>query len=211
MCGIAGYVSLNNKVTCKDLKLAADLLKHRGPDADGFYFTENKKLGLAHRRLSILDLSSSANQPMFSDDGRYCIVFNGEIYNFRELAQQLPCKGASLKTTSDTEVILGLFAQKGTAAFTGMNGMFAFAIYDLQEQVLTLCRDHVGIKPLFVYHVAETLIFASGLKVIRSIIGDALAINLEAIPYFLHLGFIPEPLSIYEHTHKFPAGHFCTG
>src|SRR6187402_482030 len=108
MCGIAGYVSLNSRVTGNDLKLAADLLSHRGPDADGFYFTEDKKLGLAHRRLSILDLSSSANQPMFSADGRYCIVFNGEIYNFRELAQQLPCKGTSLKTTSDTEVILSL-------------------------------------------------------------------------------------------------------
>ncbi len=208
MCGIAGYISFNNKVTCHDLKLAADLLSHRGPDAEGFYFREDQKLGLAHRRLSILDLSTSANQPMFSADGRYCIVFNGEVYNFRELAQQLPCKGASLQTTSDTEVILSLFAHQGTACFAGMNGMFAFAIYDLQEQVLTLCRDHVGIKPLFVYQDDTTLVFASELKVIRLIIGDALQINRESIPYFLHLGFIPEPLTIYQHTSKFPAGHF---
>jgi asparagine synthase (glutamine-hydrolysing) len=208
MCGIAGYISLTNKVTVNDLKIGADLLNHRGPDADGFYFRDDQKLGLAHRRLSILDLSTSANQPMFSADGRYCIVFNGEIYNFRELARELPCKGASLKTTSDTEVILRLFAHQGTACFAGMNGMFALAIYDLQEQVLTLSRDHVGIKPLFVYQDEETLVFASELKVIRSIMGDVLQINREAIPYFLHLGFIPEPLTIYQHTSKFPAGHF---
>src|SRR5687768_3540829 len=101
MCGIAGYVSINKKVTDNDLKHAANLLAHRGPDADGFYFSDDKKVGLAHRRLSILDLTTAANQPMFSADDRYCIVFNGEIYNFRELAQQLPCKGTSLKTTSD--------------------------------------------------------------------------------------------------------------
>lgn len=207
MCGIAGYISTNHFTELK-LRQAAVLMQHRGPDAEGFYFSENKAVGLAHRRLSILDLSTAANQPMFSADGRYCIVFNGEVYNFRELKEQLADKGASLKTTSDTEVILELFVQKGPSCFAVMNGMFAFAIYDLQQQVLTLCRDHLGIKPLFLYHDEGTIIFASELKVIKSMMGKGLSVNRQAIPYFLHFGFIPEPLTIYNKTTKFPSAHY---
>ncbi|MEO6719167.1 MAG: asparagine synthase (glutamine-hydrolyzing) [Ferruginibacter sp.] len=208
MCGIAGYISLNNTITEDKLKQATMLMHHRGPDAGGSYFTTDKKVGLAHRRLSILDLSTSANQPMFSADGRYCIVFNGEVYNFKELAEQLTDKGASLRTSSDTEVILELFAQGGPQCFATMNGMFAFAIYDLKEQVLTLCRDHVGIKPLFLYQDEQTVIFASELKVIKSMLGEKLSINRKAIPYFLHLGFIPHPLTIYNNTSKLSAAHY---
>ena len=208
MCGIAGYISLNNSVKEEQLKQANMLMHHRGPDAGGTYFSEDKKIGLAHRRLSILDLSAAANQPMFSADGRYCIVYNGEVYNFRELALQLADKGASLKTASDTEVILQLFAQKGPSCFAMMNGMFALAILDTQEQVLTLCRDHAGIKPLFVFQDEQTIIFASELKVIKSIQGKKLEINRSAVPYFLHLGFIPQPLTIFNNTSKFPPAHY---
>ena len=164
MCGIAGYISLNNQFTQQQLKDAAAVMQHRGPDADGFYFSDNNKVGFAHRRLSILDLSTAANQPMLSVDGRYCIVFNGEVYNFNELKQQLKDKGVSLKTTSDTEVILELFAQQGTSCFAMMNGMFAFAIYDNKENTVTLCRDHVGIKPLFYYADGSSFVFASELS-----------------------------------------------
>jgi asparagine synthase (glutamine-hydrolysing) len=209
MCGIAGYISLNNRFIPQQLKDAAATIQHRGPDADGFYFSENNKVGFAHRRLSILDLSTAANQPMLSADGRYCIVFNGEVYNFNDLKQQLNDKGASLKTTSDTEVILELFAQKGPSCFAAMNGMFAFLIHDIQENKLILCRDHVGIKPLFYYADENSFVFASELKVIKKIIGDQLAVNNTAIPYFLHLGFIPEPLTIYNNTYKFPAAHYA--
>ena len=167
MCGIAGYISLNNAITEQQLKQAAALMQHRGPDADGFYFSDDKTVGLAHRRLSILDLSTAANQPMFSADGRYCIVFNGEVYNFNELKQQLADKGASLKTSSDTEVILEFFAQLGPSCFATMNGMFALAIYDKKENIVTLCRDHVGIKPLFYFNDGTTIAFASELKVIK--------------------------------------------
>ena len=208
MCGIAGFISLNNSITEAQLRQATQLIQHRGPDAEGFYFSDDTIVGLAHRRLSILDLSTAANQPMFSADGRYCIVFNGEVYNFNELKQQLTDKGASLKTSSDTEVILELFAQKGPACFAEMNGMFAFAIYDNKEKVVTLCRDHVGIKPLFFYADDNNFIFASELKVIKQLVGKKLSVNNKAIPYFLHLGFIPEPLTIYNNTHKFPAAHF---
>jgi asparagine synthase (glutamine-hydrolysing) len=208
MCGIAGYISLNKSIAEKQLQHAASLMQHRGPDAEGFYFSEDKKLGLAHRRLSILDLSNAANQPMYSADGRYCIVFNGEVYNFNELKLQLSDRGVSLTTTSDTEVILQLFMEKGPACFATFNGMFAFAIYDIQEQVLTLCRDHAGIKPLFYYADESQLVFASEIKVIKDLLGEKLQVNSEAIPYFFHLGFIPEPLTIYKNTFKFPAAHY---
>lgn len=208
MCGIAGYISLTKGISANQLKQATTLMQHRGPDAEGFFFSADNKVGLAHRRLSILDLSNSANQPMFSADGRYCIVFNGEVYNFKDLKNQLPDKGGSLKTTSDTEVILELFAQKGPSCFNTMNGMFAFAIYDNKENVVTLCRDHVGIKPLFYYADENNIVFASELKVIKQVLGDVLTINNNAIPYFLHLGFIPEPLTIYNNTYKFPAASF---
>ncbi len=209
MCGIAGYISLNNRFTQQQLKDAAAVMQHRGPDADGFYFSADNKVGLAHRRLSVLDLSTAANQPMMSADGRYCIVFNGEVYNFNELKQQLKDKGASLKTTSDTEVILELFAQQGTSCFATMNGMFAFAIYDKVDCKVILCRDHVGIKPLFYYADDKAFVFASELKVIKKVMGDQLAVCSEAVPYFLHLGFIPEPLTIYNNTCKFPAAHYA--
>lgn len=208
MCGIAGYISFKNTISEHQLKQASLLMEHRGPDAAGFYFSDDKTVGLAHRRLSILDLSTTANQPMFSTDGRYCIVFNGEVYNFKDLRRQLVDKGSSLKTSSDTEVLLELFVQQGPACFAEMNGMFALAIFDTQEKILTICRDHVGIKPLFIYQDDAALVFASELKVIKSIMGDRLTINKEAIPYFLHLGFIPQPITIYNKTSKFPAAHF---
>jgi len=209
MCGIAGYISLNNTISQQQLKNAAAVMQHRGPDAEGFYFTEDNTVGLAHRRLSILDLSAAANQPMLSADHRYCIVFNGEVYNFRDLKLELKDKGASLQTTSDTEVILQLFIEKGTAAFAMLNGMFALAIYDRHTTTLTLARDHAGIKPLFIYQHGNDLIFASELKVIRSVKNRQLTINKAAIPQFLHLGYIPHPYTIYEHTWKFPSGSYC--
>lgn len=206
MCGIAGYISKTPGYLPNRLATAARLMQHRGPDAGAVYITEGERAGLAHRRLSIIDLSETANQPMTSACGRFVIVFNGEIYNYQDLRKELPCKGNSLRTQGDTEVILELFAHSGTRFFPQLNGMFAFAIYDLKEQVLTLCRDHIGIKPLFVYAHEDVLIFASELKVIRFLIPN-LKINAEAIPAFLHLGFIPEPATIYQQVYKFPAAH----
>jgi asparagine synthase (glutamine-hydrolysing) len=208
MCGIAGYISLNGSMESGKLRQAAAALQHRGPNAEGFYFSEDKCVGLAHRRLSILDLSAAANQPMFSADGRYCIVYNGEVYNFNELKTALKDNGQSLKTNSDTEVILELFAQEGTACFCKLNGMFAFAIYDVQHKILTLCRDHAGIKPLFYYQDENAIVFASELKAIKKMAPVPLVVEPQAIPYFLHLGFIPQPLTIYKNTFKFPAAHF---
>jgi asparagine synthase (glutamine-hydrolysing) len=129
------------------------------------------------------------------------------VYNYRELTCYLKDKGASLKTTSDTEVILALFAEQGVQCFKDLNGMFALAIYDIQKQILTVARDHAGIKPLFIYYDEVDFIFGSELKAIRAVKESRLSINKKAIPYFLHLGFIPHPLTIYNNTEKFPAAH----
>ena len=208
MCGIAGYITINKSIKTEQLCKATSTIKHRGPDAEGFYFSPDDNVGLAHRRLSILDLSESANQPMISSDDRYVIVFNGEVYNFKELKSNLKDKGASLKTTSDTEVLLQLFAQEGVDSFRKLNGMFAFAIYDKESKMLTLCRDHAGIKPLFIYYNQSEIIFSSELKVINAIKGKDLTLNKKSIPLFLHLGFIPHPFTIYKEVSKFPAAHY---
>jgi asparagine synthase (glutamine-hydrolysing) len=210
MCGIAGFISLQKNYSPQQLKQASDTMSYRGPDADGFYFSADNIVGLAHRRLSIIDLSNAANQPMFSADGRYCIVFNGEIYNFNELKLLLKDGGQSLKTTGDTEVIVELFAQMGNAFFSKLNGMFAFAIYDLAQNQLTVCRDHVGIKPLFYYIDSNTVVFASEIKVIKSLLGNKLLVNKAAIPYFLHVGFIPQPQTIFQQVYKFPSASYAT-
>ncbi|RYG31676.1 MAG: asparagine synthase (glutamine-hydrolyzing), partial [Chitinophagaceae bacterium] len=165
---------------------------------------------LGHRRLSILDLNEVANQPMVSQCGGYVMVYNGEVYNYLDLKQKLP--EVHWKTNSDTEVILELFAAFGTKSFSWLNGMFALAVLDIKKQVLVLCRDQIGIKPLFYHHDGESLTFSSELKGIRQFAklhGKDLTTNNEAIPYFLHLGFIPEPATIFHEVFKFPAGSFA--
>jgi asparagine synthase (glutamine-hydrolysing) len=202
MCGIAGAFSKKGIDEVK-MRLATDALVHRGPDAGGYYTAPSGNVFLGHRRLSIIDLSSTANQPMRSADGRYVVVYNGEVYNFNELRAQLP--SVQWKTHSDTEVILELFAAYGPCSFASLNGIFAFAIYDTLEEKLLLCRDQLGIKPLFISRTDESLLFASELKALTA---PGAPINRAAIPYFLHLGYIPQPLTIYEGIEKFPAGAY---
>lgn len=210
MCGISGFFSAKNKLDKEDLLQMTSCLKHRGPDAGGLFISEDEQTGLGHRRLSILDLSDAANQPMYSSCGRYVIVFNGEVYNFREIAAFLKQQNPSLQlnTTSDTEVVLQAFIQNGSSVFSELNGMFAFAIYDKEQRKLTLCRDHIGIKPLFYYWDGESFVFASELKAFAALKQLKKEVNEQAIGQFLHLGYIPEPLTIYRKIYKFPSGHF---
>jgi asparagine synthase (glutamine-hydrolysing) len=203
MCGIAGAFRIKG-VTDARISNMTDCLLHRGPDAGASYIDPDGKVYLGHRRLSIIDLSASANQPMYSSDGRYVIVFNGEIYNFPELKGKLP--GFPWKTHGDTEVILELFAAFGPSSFAWLNGFFAFSIFDTETKKIYLCRDQIGIKPLFVQRNSEGLIWASELKAICEALPKTPAMERRAVAYFLHLGFIPEPLSIYEGIEKFPAG-----
>lgn len=202
MCGITGIIGQFD-INFENFN---NSLKHRGPDAGGIFESESKKIKLGHRRLSILDLSNHANQPMISEDKRYTIVYNGEVYNFNELKNtyNLTCN-----TTSDTEVILQLYIKLGHKMPSLLNGMFAFAIYDQVDQTLFIARDRIGIKPLFYYWDGANFAFSSELKAFKNI-NKPLTINNEAIPYFLHTGYIPQPLTIYNHIYKFPTGHYIS-
>ncbi|MCW5908127.1 MAG: asparagine synthase (glutamine-hydrolyzing) [Chitinophagales bacterium] len=207
MCGIAGYFSKQQAVKPDELRLMTKCIAHRGPDADGFYFNETNTVGLGHRRLSIIDLSESANQPMISQNGRYVIVFNGEVYNFRDIAKQL---NIHARTSSDTEIILEAFAQMGPGCVHLFNGMFAIAIYDNVEDALYLMRDRLGVKPLYYSVTNETLVFASEIKALLKCksIAQGATINKNAAYTFLYAGYIPEPCTIYNNIQKFPAGSY---
>jgi asparagine synthase (glutamine-hydrolysing) len=183
-------------------------MHHRGPDAAGHYTDPSGKLFLGHCRLSIIDLSATANQPMHSADGRYVIIFNGEVYNFGELRQKLP--GFAWRTHGDTEVVLELFARFGADTFAWLNGFFALAVYDTATQKLTLARDQIGIKPLFFSRSGKELAWASELKSVLAAMPAHPPTDRRAVAYFLHLGYIPEPLTIYEGIEKFPAGCWAT-
>lgn len=205
MCGITGFFSPDSFFSAGDLQTITRRIAHRGPDAEGF-FTDHF-CGLGHRRLSILDLSVSANQPMRSADGRFVMVFNGEVYNFRQIAREL---NLPLRTTSDTEVILEAFAREGTVCLNRLNGMFAIAVYDTQQRVLYLIRDQMGIKPLFYFWDGKHLAFASELKSLTALPQLRLSVNEAAIRQFLHVGYIPAPDTIYRNVHKLPAGTCLT-
>ena len=210
MCGIAGFYSLNNTFSEADLRNMAAKLSHRGPDAEGYFNEEN--IGLAHKRLSIIDLSASANQPMYSDCGRYVIVFNGEIYNFREIRKEMEALGHHhYNTNSDTEIILKAFSIWHNDFVNKLNGMFAIAIYDKTLRRLSIFRDRLGIKPIFYFYNQKEFAFASELKSLLAVpfIKKNIAINNKSVGYFLHLGYIPQPNTIYYNINKFPSGHYC--
>ena len=203
MCGIAGIYNPKG-VHQEMVKQMTDAISHRGPDAEGFFV--DGEFGLGHRRLSIIDLSTAANQPMQSNCGRYWMVFNGEVYNYHDIAKELDVQ---LKTCGDSEVILEAFAKWGPQMINRLNGMFTIAIFDTLEKKLFLFRDRLGIKPLCVYRHNGIIAFGSELKVITALKELKLTVNQQAIPYFLHLGYIPQPLSIYNEVEKFPSGSWA--
>ncbi|MDD3740565.1 MAG: asparagine synthase (glutamine-hydrolyzing), partial [Bacteroidales bacterium] len=205
MCGITGFYSKNNPefVSKDELDKMTSCLVHRGPDAGGSYYTD--LVGLGHQRLSILDLSNDANQPMESHSMRYICVYNGEVYNFMDIAKDL---NIELKTSCDTEVIVEAFAEWGVTFINKLNGMFSICIFDKQEQILYLFRDRIGIKPMFYYWDGNNFAFSSELKSLLQVkyIRDRRQINNSAINEFLHIGYIPEPDTIFSNIRKFPNG-----
>jgi len=211
MCGIVGFRSRENFQNLKEmLPAACASLAHRGPDDSGLFFDEHTGVGLAHRRLSIIDLSSAGHQPMKSDDGQVLISYNGEIYNFKEIGKSLEELGHKLNSATDTEVVLKAYLQWGADCLEKFIGMFAFAIWDNRNQTLFLARDSLGIKPLF-YHLSEnhnTLLFASELKALTAFGGFTQEVNPDAIPLFLHYQYIPAPGTIFKNTYKLLPGHF---
>ncbi len=205
MCGITGFYSKRKKFSEQELHSMTDMLAHRGPDAFGYF--QDDTVGLGHRRLSIIDLSNNANQPMYSGDERYVMVYNGEVYNYGEIAGELKSiYKTQFKTSSDSEVILEAYAKYGPAFVKKLNGMFAIAIYDTQKKELFVCRDRVGIKPLYYFWDGENFAFSSELHSLTKASFIPLEINRNAIYQYLHMGFIPSPLSIYQSIKKMKAG-----
>jgi asparagine synthase (glutamine-hydrolysing) len=187
-----------------------DTMAHRGPDDAGIFMSPDGRLGLGHRRLSILDLSSLGHQPMSSPAGRYWIVFNGEIYNFRELRNELLPKGYRFRSMSDTEVLLALFAEDGPDMLHRLRGMFALAIWDARDQRLWMARDRIGIKPLYYTFRDGRVLFASEIKAILAFPGIPRAVHLPALYHYLSFLTTPAPLTLFEGIHKLPAGHTLT-
>lgn len=210
MCGIAGFISQASRhKTAAKQKLTAMLqcMAHRGPDGQGIWLESN--VGLAHRRLSIIDLDPRAAQPMRDASGRYAITFNGEIYNYRELRQQLIEKGYHFHTSSDTEVILHGYGEWGTDICTRLDGMFAFALWDSKARQLLLARDRFGKKPLYLSRIGDALVFASELKALRQWPGFDETWNWQALDYYLGYQYIAAPQTIYANTEVFPAAHYA--
>lgn len=215
MCGIAGIFDLSRSAGRDELTRLAEkmgaALRHRGPDDAGIWLDETRGIALAHRRLSIVDLSPAGHQPMLSQNGRYVIAFNGEIYNFRALRQELEREIGSIawRGASDTEALLESLAHWGvTAALRRCSGMFAFALWDRQERTLTLARDRMGEKPLYYGFSGHALLFASELKALRAHPACPSAISRAALSLYLHQSCIPAPHSIYDGIFKLPPGCF---
>jgi len=198
MCGIAGFIGKGSEA---DLGRMIGTLKHRGPDYQGTCLKDN--VGLAHARLSIIDLSTSANQPFFNHDKSIALVFNGEIYNFQELKKELQkLNKYYFTTTSDTEVLLYLYEEYGEKLFDKINGMFAFAIYDFRKKHLLLARDRMGKKPLYYGVFNGTFVFASELKAILQHPAVSRELNLDALNEYLTFEYVPTPHSIFKNIYK---------
>lgn len=207
MCGVAGKLNLDGRpVDPEQLTAMAQLLAHRGPDDQGVYV--DGPLGLAHRRLSILDLSPAGHQPMGSEDGRLWITFNGEIYNFLELRRMLESKGYRFRSRTDTEVLLYLYAEYGPECLRHLRGFFAFALWDAGRRRLFAARDRLGKKPFFYYFDGRTFLFASEIK---SLLQDPAVVarpDIQAIHHYLTYQYVPSPWSAFEGIRKLPPAHY---
>ncbi|HEY9874069.1 MAG TPA: asparagine synthase (glutamine-hydrolyzing) [Candidatus Obscuribacterales bacterium] len=215
MCGIAGFLDLSCQLESDRLQATvvqmANTLIHRGPDDGGTWVDASSGIALGHRRLSIVDLSPQGHQPMLSANGRYAIVFNGEIYNFLELRQTLEHLGHRFRGHSDTEIMLASFSEWGLEqAVKRFNGMFAFALWDTQERVLHLGRDRLGEKPLYYGWVGQTFLFGSELKALKAHPHFKCEINPDALTLYLRHNCIPAPYSIYQGIYKLPPGCILT-
>src|SRR5262249_7502679 len=207
MCGINGvvYTDPRHPVDRALVQRLTSTLRHRGPDADGFFWGDGAALG--HRRLSIIDLSTG-DQPIFNEDGSKVVVFNGEIYNFHSLRTELEQRGHHFRTASDTEVIVHGWEEWGDACVAHLRGMFALALWDIRKRRLLLARDRVGKKPLYYFEDGERLAFGSELK---SLLGDPSVkrvVSQEALDDYLTFGSVPAPRTIYEGIHQVPPAHY---
>ncbi|MFC1809123.1 asparagine synthase (glutamine-hydrolyzing) [Candidatus Omnitrophota bacterium] len=202
MCGICGFNQNNKRI----IDAMTDVLAHRGPDAVGTYVSNNFSLG--HRRLSILDLSDKGNQPMFNEDKSVCVVYNGEIYNYPELKNELVAKGHIFYSTTDTEVIVHAYEEWGYDCVQHFNGMFAFAIFDIKKDELFVARDRIGIKPLYYYWDGNLLVFASEIKSIVVHPEVKKEVDNQSLYYYLGYEFVPGPLTMFKNIFKLQPGTY---
>ena len=216
MCGIAGIISLEPE---RYIQSMLEGVAHRGRDDEGVWISGvvdqlGRKVALGHRRLAIIDTSAAGHEPMLSADGRYVITFNGEIYNYRELREQLGSRGHTFRTDTDTEVLLAAFVEWKDECLSKLNGMFAFAVWDNQERTLTLARDHVGIKPLYYSHnpsannTPGSFAFASELKAILATGLTKPELDTESLHQFLTFLWAPDPNTLFKGVKTVPPGHF---
>jgi len=209
MCGIVGAV---NWADAETLSRMNKIQAHRGPDDDGVWTSllqDQTFVGLAARRLSIIDLSRAGHMPMSTSDGALTIVYNGEIYNYRELRLSLEQKGYSFRSETDTEVVLNLYREYGENALSRLNGMFAFGIWDSENRELFLARDHFGIKPLYYACKGDGFAFASEAKSLLELPGFSRRVDPNALDQYLTLLWVPDPLTMFDGILKLPAGHFA--
>lgn len=209
MCGIVGFIDYKKKSSKEMLENMCNVLTHRGPDAGNYFLKEydDFQIGLGHRRLSIIDLEATANQPMIFED--WVIVFNGEIYNYAEIKKELLSKGRLFKTNSDTEVILQAFDEWGENCVNHFIGMFAFILFNREKKEIYTIRDRTGIKPLHVYNNGNIIMWASEIKAFHKHPEFRKELNLESVKSFIQLGYVPSPESIFKNVSKQKPGTIC--
>jgi len=207
MCGITGIFNLDSSPVNQDLltKMTRSLL-HRGPDDEGIYISN--KLGLGHRRLSIIDLSTRGHQPMSNEDGSVWITYNGEIYNHLSLRKQLQNNGHEYKSGTDTETIIHLYEEKGIECLAYLDGEFAFSIWDSKKKIIFSARDRLGVKPFYYYICDKHFIFASEIKAILLHPEVRKQLDLQALSYYLSFSVTPAPLTLFKDIFKLEAGHY---
>jgi asparagine synthase (glutamine-hydrolysing) len=206
MCGIAGILSPSDRVDLAEINRMTESLRHRGPDDSGVHL--NNQVALGNRRLSIIDLSPLAHQPMFSTDRRFCIVYNGEIYNYQEIREELQKNGCSFESNSDTEVILKSYEEYGPECLQRLRGMFAFAIWDEREKLLFAARDRLGKKPLYYSSSGRYFAFASEIRSLLTLPWVSRELNPLAISEYFALQYIPAPRTAFRSISKLPPAHY---
>ena len=206
MCGISGILNIQNDkpVLADDIRKMNDLMIHRGPEAEGVFVDEN--IGLGHRRLKIIDIEGGV-QPMHSEDQSITVVFNGEIYNFKEIKSDLEAKGHKFKSHSDTEVIIYAYLEYGEKCVDHFRGMFGIAIYDKRHKRIFIIRDRLGIKPLYYYKDESQFIFASEIKPILEILKHKPGVHLASIDFYMDVGYTPGEETLFEGIKKLKPGH----
>ena len=211
MCGITGFLSLRGApLDTATLQAMAATLHHRGPDDSGVWLHADRTVGLGNTRLAIIDLSADGHQPMSDADRHRWIVYNGEVYNFIALREDLMRRGATFRSRTDTETILQLYVERGPACLAALRGMFALALWDERERRLFLARDRLGKKPLYYYQDADWLVFGSEIKAILAhpAARATKRINASALPAYLTYGYVPTPDTLFENIYSLPPGHY---